>query len=176
MTYTKKADLKKITNQSLLWTDGRTWTGHEGELRRGPGHPGSVQSLFKLVAEKLPYESLEAVAGHLKENGWELNGVYIAHDSMGCARYVGRGNVIERLRIRKNANPLELKYFSFYLVKDRKHEREIETVLIRAAGPMLHFNDRKKRVDIRPGNIKDYEAGTRYFERHKKKGRRRFSN
>ena len=72
---------------------------------------------------------------------------------------------------RRDAQELELVYFSFYVVLHKKHEREIETLLIRAAGPLLQFNTRKKRVSIMPGNIKDYEAGTFFYERQYKKGR-----
>ena len=43
--------------------------------------------------------------------------------------------------------------------------------MIRAAGPLLEFNDRKKRVGIQPGSICDYEAGTLFYERHYKKGK-----
>lgn len=92
---------------------------------------------------------------------------------MGNARYIGRGNVISRLEARKKLHSLELVYFSFYLVANKKHEREIETLLIRAAGPLLQFNEKKKRVDIAAGSIKDYEAGTTFYERQKKKGKRR---
>ena len=38
-------------------------------------------------------------------------------------------------------------------------------------GPLLEFNTRKKRVDIMPGNIRDYEAGTFFYERQYKKGK-----
>jgi len=61
---------------------------------------------------------------------------------------------------RHRANVQELRYFSFYVVLEKSHEREIETLLIRSSGPQLHFNSRKKRVDIQPGDIRDYEAGT----------------
>jgi hypothetical protein len=67
---------------------------------------------------------------------------------------------------------LELKYFSFYIVENRGHEREIETLLIHSAGPLLQFNTNKKRLTISPGNIRDYEAGTPFFDRHYKKGKR----
>ncbi len=96
----------------------------------------------------------------------------MAHDSMGCPRYIGRGNVFQRLESRKKAKVLELQYFSFYLVSEKKHEREIETLLIRAAGFLLEFNSRKKRAGISHGNIRDYEAGTLFFERHYKRGKR----
>jgi hypothetical protein len=91
---------------------------------------------------------------------------------MGEARYIGRGNIFTRLAGHKKAHRLELQYFSFYVVEDRKHEREIETLLIRAAGPLLHFNEKKKQLTIDPGSISDYEANTRFFERHYRKGRK----
>jgi hypothetical protein len=89
---------------------------------------------------------------------------------MGCPRYIGRGNIFNRLAARKKAQDLELEYFSFYVVSEKKHEREVETLLIRAAGFLLEFNDRKKRVGLEPGSISDYEAGTVfYLRRYKKK-------
>lgn len=93
---------------------------------------------------------------------------------MGCPRYIGRGDIFLRLEARHKAQPLELKYFSFYVVSEKKHEREIETLLIRAAGFLLEFNDRKKRGGIAHGNIRDFEAGTLFYERQQKKGRRAF--
>lgn len=91
---------------------------------------------------------------------------------MGYPRYIGRGNVFWRLNNHRKAHPLELVYFSFYIVLDKAHEREIETLLIRAAGPLLEFNSQKKRVDIQAGNVRDFEAGTRFYERHYKRGRK----
>jgi len=66
---------------------------------------------------------------------------------------------------------LELKYFSFYVVEERKHEGEIETLLIRAAGPLLQFNTKKKRVTINSGSLFDYESGPQCFERSYKRGK-----
>lgn len=63
---------------------------------------------------------------------------------MGYARYIGRGRIFPRLRARLKSQILELKYFSFYVVEEKKHEGEIETLLIRAAGPLLQFNTQKK--------------------------------
>jgi hypothetical protein len=63
-------------------------------------------------------------------------------------------------------------YFSFYVIKEKIHEREVETLLIRAAGPSLEFNTRKKRVGIRPGNVGDFEAGTLFFERRPLRAKR----
>ena len=99
-------------------------------------------------------------------------GIYVAHDSMGTPRYIGRGNIFGRLASHRKAHHHELVYFSFYVVAEKIHEREVETLLIRAAGPSLLFNERKKRVDIEPGNIRDYEAGTIFYERQHRRGRR----
>ena len=59
------------------------------------------------------------------------------------------------------------------MVLDKAHEREIETLLIRSAGPHLQFNTQKKRVDIAPGNVRDCEAGTEFYERQSKRGRKK---
>jgi hypothetical protein len=44
-------------------------------------------------------------------------------------------------------------------------QREIETLLIRAAAFLLEFNTRKRRVGIAAGSIHDYEAGTVFYQR-----------
>jgi hypothetical protein len=89
---------------------------------------------------------------------------------MGYARYIGRGRIFPRLHARLKSQILELKYFSFYVVEEKKHEGEIETLLIRAAGPLLQFNTQKKRVNISSGSLLDYEAGTQFFERRYRRG------
>ena len=162
----------KTIKVARIWGDDQ-WTVCFGKLNPGRGHPGSVQNLFRVVGEKLPFDSIHAVRRHLRQAGLSRNGVYVAHDSMGYARYIGRGAIFSRLLARRKAQILELKYFSFYVVEEKKHEREIETLLIRAAGPMLQFNTKKKRLTISAGNVLDYEAGTRFFERHYKKGKRK---
>ncbi len=167
----RKQKATKRTEQRI-WEDDR-WVVNTGRLVPPPGRPRKTKSLFRHVAEKVPYESLDGVRKEFRRRGWETTGVYIAHDSMGFARYVGRGNVFDRLKARIKKSPLELVYFSFYIVANKNHEREIETVMIRLGGAHLHFNENKKRVDIRPGNIRDYEAGTRYVERQRRRGRRR---
>jgi hypothetical protein len=93
---------------------------------------------------------------------------------MGCPRYIGRGDIFNRLEARRKAQPLELKYFSFYVVSEKKHEREIETLLIRAAAFLLEFNTRKKRTGIAHGNIRDFEVGTLFYERQQKRGRKAY--
>jgi len=166
----KKGSTTKAISRRI-WTDHGLWTVHRGELKPPRGRPPCVKNLFQVVGEKLPWECLSTVRADVKRLGMPHTGVYVAHDSMGYARYVGRGNIFSRLRTQKKAHALELMYFSFYVVADKKHEREIETLLIRAAGPLLQFNDRKKRVTIDPGRIRDYEARTHFYERQRKKGK-----
>lgn len=170
----KKAQLKQKSRKETQWCiwEDDTWSIYTGRLVRPPGRPHKNNSLFLHVAQKIPYEALSAVEKEYRANGYKSEGVYIAHDSMGYARYVGRGKVFPRLRARKRQAELELKYFSFYIIANKNHEREIETLLIRVGGAHLHFNDRKKRVDIQPGSIWDYEAGTRFVERRYKRGMR----
>jgi hypothetical protein len=76
------------------------------------------------------------------------------------------------VRERKKSQ-LEVRYFSFYVVEEKLHVREIETLLIRISSALLLFNQRKKRTDLGAGNIRDYEPGTDFYERHYLKGRKR---
>ncbi len=165
---------KKSSNKSIIETVCET--NHcrvkFGELKKGKGNPGT-KSLFKIVAEKIPFESIKNIQKNTVENFGDeypvgINGVYIAHDSMGIPRYIGRGNIFDRLKARKKAQPLELVYFSFYVIEDKKHEREVETLLIRAAESLIDFNERKKSWGIYTANIKDYEPGTYFYERQDK--------
>lgn len=166
----KKPSTKVLTEH--VW-NGTDWTVHYGELKRGQGRPTNVSPLFQYLGEKLPFDSLEAIWSHFLSDGTPAQGVYVAHDSMGTPRYIGRGNVFTRLRAHRRAHPHELAYFSFYIVQKKQHEREIETLLIRAAGDQLEFNDKKKRIGIKPGNIRDYEPGTFFYERQTKRGRKK---
>jgi hypothetical protein len=149
------------------------WSVTYGELVPGPGRPRKGESrLFKVIGEKLPIESLDRVKEDLTQKQLSHEGVYVAHDSMGYARYVGRGQIFTRLKSRAKQSKLEIKYYSFYVVQTKLHEREIETLLIRVAAPMLYFNERKKRLSLSRGNIGDYEPGTQFYERNYKKGRK----
>lgn len=165
----RKAPATKVIH-CQVYADGKTWTVQHGELKRGQGRPAKTEHLFRVVGEKLPFASLDKVKAHLKAEGQTTQGVYIAHDSMGCPRYIGRGNIFSRLEARYKAQPIELEYFSFYVVSEKKHEREVETLMIRAAGFLLEFNTKKKRVGVAPGNVHDYEVGTIFYERQRKKG------
>lgn len=171
MRRVKKKSAKTIANKNVF-SDSQ-WTVRYGKLKPGRGRPELTQRLFLALGEKLPFEALSKVRGYLKEQKIPRMGVYIAHDSMSYARYIGRGNIFQRLAARKKTQELELKYFSFYVVKDKKHEREIESLLIRAAGPLLQFNTKKKRLSISAGSVQDYEPGTLFFERRYKRGMRR---
>jgi len=164
---TKKVELKSVYQDAQ-------WVVRRGLLQKPVKRGRPVKEaahLFQVVGEKLPYESLKTIRAAVKEQlGGRASGVYIAHDSMGCPRYIGRGDIFARLEARKKAQQLELEYFSFYVVAEKKHEREVETLLIRTTGFLLEFNSRKKRVGLGPGNIRDYEAGTKFYERQYKKG------
>ena len=96
------------------------------QVGNGHGPPRRSPKLVRVVGEKLPFEALHAMGRSLEFEGIPRNGVYIAHDSMGDARYIGRGSIFTRLLTRQKAQILELKYFSFYVVEQKKHEREIE--------------------------------------------------
>jgi hypothetical protein len=165
----KKSTVKTIIVKRL-WSNAQ-WTVRFGRVNAGRGSTGAKR-LFRVVGEKLPFEAIHAVEKYVKSKGMPKNGVYLAHDSMGCPRYIGRGRIFSRLVARQKAQVLELKYFSFYVVEEKKHEREIETLLIRAAGPLLEFNTKKKRVTIRTGSLLDYESGTKFFERRYERGQK----
>ena len=163
MARMRKPRFRVKARDRSVW-ENSTWQVWRGELRRRPGRPN--ESLFRVVGEKLPYDSIRAVERVMKEQRLPRTGVYVAHDSMGTARYIGRGRIFPRLRSHRRKYPLVLLYYSFYVVPNKSHEREVETLLIRAAGPLLEFNQQKKRVTISAGRIRDYEAGTAYFQRH----------
>jgi hypothetical protein len=178
----KKRRGRKILTPAHLWNSRsafgfRVLSGHIGRAQRG----GRVaQSLFIALGEKLPYDTLDDVKKrtiHLLSGarGRRVSpqGVYMAHDSMGCPRYIGRGKVFSRLKARRKNNPRELTYYSFYIVKDKQHEREIETLLIRAASFLIEFNDRKVQRSIEPGSVLDYEVGTTFFERKAQRTRKK---
>ena len=154
-----------------LWTGGE-WVVKRGRLIPGRGRPRKEGHLFRYVAEKLPFDSLPAVAKYMKEEAEHLEGVYLAHDSMGAARYGGRGAIFTRLASHKKNYPKELLYYSFYIIENKAHEREIETAILRAAGPQMVLNTRKVASGLHPGNIGDYEPDTEFFGRQGVRGRK----
>ena len=147
------------------------WKVVGGTLKRAKGNPGKIDNLFSMIAEKIPYSFLNEVRSTVTKLGYDTLGVYVAHDSMGWPRYIGRGEVFSRLRERKKQRRAELHYFSFYFIANKKHTREIETLMIRTAGSLLSFNDKKRRLDQMTGRVDDYEPGTDFIERQSKKGR-----
>lgn len=148
------------------------WVVYEGHLVPAPGRPRLVSRLFTVIAEKIPFECLSDLKGDMRKKGLKRSGIYLAHDSMGAVRYAGRGDIFSRLAARWKAQPLELRYFSFYVIESKNHEREVETLVIRATSHMLDFNERKKRSSIEAGSVRDYEPGTRFYERQYKRGRK----
>lgn len=168
MRSNKKPSTKQ--NQAKVATHS-IWTIWRGKLVPPAGRPDKVTSIFQVVAEKLPFECLAEVERDMCREGLTRTGIYLAHDSMGAVRYAGLGSIFNRLRARRNAHPLELLYFSFYVLPHKKHQRELETLVIRATSHLLEFNERKKHSTIEPGNIRDYEPGTRFYERQRKKGK-----
>ena len=168
----RRGSKRPITKRvkETVWT-GDEWKVVSGRLVPQAGRPPKTSHLFLYVAEKLPYTCLNDVRKDMKRNAENREGVYMAHDSMGTARYGGRGQIFNRLAAHKKKYPRELVYFSFYVVKDKKHERELETAILRAAGPQMILNTRKVRDSISRGSIHDYEPGTRFYERQGKRGR-----
>lgn len=169
MKKANKKPSKKIVNTNF-GVKG-PWKVVGGTLKRSKGNPGRVENLFSMVAEKIPYSFLDEVRTTVTDLGYDSQGVYVAHDSMGWPRYIGRGEVFSRLKERKRQRTAELHYFSFYFIANKKHTREIETLMIRTAGSLLSFNDKKRRLDQMTGRVDDYEPGTDFIERQSKKGR-----
>ena len=154
-----------------LWTDVGCVV-KRGRLVPRRGRPHKPSHLFRYVAEKLPFGPLSYVHRYMKENADHLEGVYIAHDSMGVARYGGRGAIFTRLASHKKNYSKELLYYSFYIIENKAHEREIETALLRASGPQMVLNTKRIASGLNPGNIGDYEPDTEFFERQNVRGRK----
>lgn len=165
-----KASAKKVVT-GAIGPIRAPWKVVGGYLKPGRGNPGKIENLFALVAEKIPFSYIDDVRKAAKARGISFQGVYVAHDSMGWPRYIGRGDVFSRLKTRKRAHSQELRFFSLYIIKNKKHTREIETLMIRTAGSLLSFNDKKKRHDQMTGRVTDYEAGTQFAERQSRKGK-----
>lgn len=165
-----KRPARKRTDDQVAEYD--RWVVLRGKLVPGNGRPDKVDSLFKVVAEKVPFECLSKVQKDMTEQDLPTEGIYLAHDSMRAVRYAGRGAIFSRLRARRKSYPVELRFFSLYVVLNKKHEREIETLIIRATSHQLDFNERKKRSTVEPGSVLDYEPDTYFYERQYKKGRK----
>lgn len=165
----KKPISRKNVIYGSIWSDS-DWTVVAGRLV-SRGRPRRVPHLFTCVAEKLPLKSLARVQKILRDEKIKTEGVYMAHDSMGVARYGGRGNIFSRLRSHRRKYPKQLVYFSFYVIENKHHEREIENAILRAAGAQMSFNTRKLGDGIYPGRVTDYEAGSYFFERQHKRGK-----
>ncbi|MDD4890246.1 MAG: hypothetical protein PHU85_09985 [Phycisphaerae bacterium] len=165
-----KKQSKKIVYRSVLKQG--TWNVVTGKLKSGPGRPGKDKPVFSVVAEKIPFIALTEVKKDMLKYGALTDGVYFAHDSMGVPRYGGRGQIFKRLAKHRRKHPLELLYFSFYIIEAKNHEREIETAILRAAGPQMILNTRKVSQGIDPGDVRDYEPGTDFYERQRIRGKK----
>jgi hypothetical protein len=166
----RKPSKKKV--EKKIWS-GDDWLVVSGRLVPGPGRPDKTGLLFRFIGEKLPYSCLRDVAKHVRSVSKDVEGVYLAHDSMGVARYGGRGDIFHRLAAHQKNYPKELLYFSFFIIKSKAHEREMETALLRAAGSQMILNERKVRTRLDVGNITDYEPGTNFVERQFVRGRKK---
>jgi hypothetical protein len=167
-----RRECKKVVDYPSVWK-GDGWNVVSGQLKRKAGNPGRDSHLFKYVAEKLPFESLSEVKKLLEDREVKCEGVYMAHDSFGVPRYGGRGQIFVRLASHKKNHRKELLYFSFYIIETKKHEREIETAIIRAAASQMLLNTRKVPTGIKHGDVKDYEPGCKFFERQDIRGKRK---
>jgi len=155
-----------------IWNDGSRRVVF-GRLKPLARLKPKTANLFLFVGEKLPFECLSEVRRHLYAISPERNGVYMAHDSFGIPRYGGRGRIFSRLARRKEKYKRELQYFSFYIVKNKNHERELENAILRAAGPQMALNTLKVRSNWMPGRVQDYEPGTQFYQRKDSKDARR---
>ena len=162
---------RKSVNYPSVWRDS-DWVVTAGQLV-SRGRPRKVRHLFTCVAEKLPFASLSKVHRILSDEKISTEGVYMAHDSMGVARYGGRGQIFTRLGSHRRKHPKQLIYFSFYVIENKNHERELENAILRAAGAQMILNERKTGDGIYPGRVTDYEAGAYFFERQRVRGKRK---
>lgn len=163
--------MTRKATEGKIWSDS-DWVVIPGRLVQ-PGRPPKESRLFHFVGEKLPYACLATVKAHVeKVSEHDPNGVYLAHDSFGVARYGGRGDIFGRLAAHKRAYPKELQYFSFFIIKNKSHRSEIETALLRAASSQMTLNERKVRTGLAVGRVTDYEPGTHFVERQGHRGRR----
>jgi hypothetical protein len=163
--------MKRKKTEKRIWSD-HDWVVVPGRLIGGPGRPLKTSRLFQFVGEKLPYDSLSKVKEHvMKVSTDDPVGVYLSHVSFGVARYGGRGDIFVRLAQHKRDYPKELQYFSFFIIRNKNHEREIETAILRAASSQMTLNERKVRTGLAIGNVIDYEPGTHFVERQSPRGR-----
>jgi excinuclease UvrABC nuclease subunit len=113
----------------------------------------------------------------LPRSAWEelpknISGVYVLFDSSETARYVGISNDIRaRLGTYFQGNKPEdnrkrqvTVTFSVFMVKNRNHARELESLLVHVFGDALYNRRKIRRFGVRP-NMQDNEAGTLLLKR-----------
>jgi hypothetical protein len=86
-------------------------------------------------------ENIEKVLGS-KAGG---QGIYILFDG-STPMYVGRGNIRQRIQsaVKSKRSGQCWDHFSWYVVPDKKHEQEIEALLLRMLPPHLRMLNRQR--------------------------------
>jgi hypothetical protein len=101
----RKTLATKVTSKAV-WSN-TAWSVQYGKLQRRRGRPRKSKPLFEALAEKVPFDALDSVRKQMLSDGVSTTGIYVAHDSMGVARYVGRGDIFQRLKARQKSQILE---------------------------------------------------------------------
>ena len=135
----------------------------EGELKAvGRGRVAAKAPLLQQVGQKLPWDALQ----HIPH---DAEGVYILFDSRGWPYYVGRGKIKERLNHHAKTMKAITPSFSFYAVQDKANERQLETLLIRVAAPLLEGNSQLTRRR----DVTHFEVGTKFLQVQRRRGRKK---
>jgi hypothetical protein len=176
--YKKQRDKKVFGKKSSIAeiTDQGRWKVIMGKIISKGKTSNKYKRLFTLFAEKIPIELLNDIKRKVIEKFGKygkVEGVYVLHDSMSYPRYVVRGDIFGRIISKTKKHLDELKYFSFYVIESKKHERELETLLVHVTGALLQFNERKKRLGTKPGNVLDFERETYFLELQNKRGKKK---
>jgi len=143
--------------QERVWHD-TSWVVSRGVLKRRRGRPENVKPLFLVVGEKLPFASIDAVGKQVGQRIGSRSGVYVAQDSMGYARYIGRGKIFTR---RRRLGRIERTCSC--TTRSTSSSRALTGVRLNPcsyvrAGPLLEFNTRKRRANIEPGDVYDFRG------------------
>ncbi len=165
--------LKKRKMETKESRHGTRWLEPEendllirGEVRARQGR--RKPSFLTLVGEMLPREAWRELPDHVA-------GVYVLFDSSETARYVGIASDVRARLGQYFTGSLEgdndkraiTASFSVFMVSNRKHARELESLLIHVLGPALFLNKRKQRAfGVRP-DAKVFEAGTLVLQRRR---------
>jgi len=166
-----KKSVTWIDHDKYVWDEGARCI-RAGKLRSLQGRPRKVSPLVSVVGEHLPFASILDVQRHLCERTrkcWQqLLGVYMIHDKKGVVRYAGKGMIFGRLRSHKKKYGDKVTRFSFYLIPDRRHRDEIETLMLR--GLHLTENKQKNRTSTYTRAILSFCPGIHFYQFRGKAG------